>query len=301
MLGVEFWQTIAFTEPDQLPEIARVAEAVGFTGLTIDDHLVTPASIASQYPYPETMARLMAELPDAGASLWDPALPHLDPWCLASALALVTSQLQFMTYVYILPLRDPFSVAKAVSSAAVLSGNRVHLGVGVGWMAEEFALTGQDFAERGRRADEMIDVIRALLGGGMVEHHGAFYDFPPVQMAPVPTAPVPVLAGGHSGRALRRAARQDGWVGINYEVAQVGPLLARLATARSSEGRGPHRAVVAFNTAPSLDDIKRLRDLGLTGVVNPPWLFHGTPRSSIDHKRATLEEYARRYIEPLQR
>jgi probable F420-dependent oxidoreductase len=296
---VDFWQTVAFTEPDQLPEIARIAEEVGFTGLTIDDHLVTPASIVSEYPYPDTMARLMAELPDSGASLWDPGLPHLDPWCLSSALAMVTTRLRFMTYVFILPLRDPFTVAKAVSSAAVLSGNRVNMGVGVGWMAEEFSLTGQDFAARGRRVDEMIDVIRTLLAGGMVEHHGAFYDFPPMQLAPVPSAPVPVLVGGHSEAALRRAARQDGWLGINYEVADVGPLLARLAAARSAAGRGSGAAVVAFNTPPSVDDLKRRRDVGLTGVVNPPWLFHGTPRSPIDHKRRTLEAYARQYIEPL--
>ena len=298
---MDFWQTVAFTEPEQLPEIARIAEEVGFTGLTMDDHIVTPAAIESEYPYPETMATLMAELPDAGASLWDPSLPHLDPWVLASALAMVTTRLRFMTYIYILPLRDPFTVAKAVSSAAVLSGNRVNLGVGVGWMAEEFALTGQAFRGRGRRADEMIEVVRTLLQGGMVEHHGRAYDFGPMQMAPVPTEPVPVLAGGHSDVALRRAARNDGWLGINYDVDQVEPILARLAEARRAEGREsePFQTVVAFNARPAVDDLRRLRDLGLTSVVNPPWLFHGTPASPVEHKRATLEEYAAQVIEPL--
>jgi probable F420-dependent oxidoreductase len=301
MAAMEFWQTVAFTEPDQLAEIALVAEEVGFTGLTIDDHIVTPSVVRSVYPYPQTMERLMAELPDAGESLWDPGLPHLDPWVVSTALAMVTSTLRFMTYIYILPLRDPFTVAKAVSSAAVLSGNRMDLGVGVGWMAEEFALTGQDFASRGERTDEMIEVFRHLLQGGMVEHHGRFYDFAPVQMSPVPTRPVPVLVGGHSGAAIRRAARNDGWLGINYDVDQVGPLLERLSAARTVEGRhgGQFRTVVAFNAPPSLDDLRRLGDAGLTSVVNPPWLFHGTPTSSIEHKRRTLEEYAERYIGPL--
>ena len=301
MTVMEFWQTVAFTEPEQLAEIARVAEEVGFTGLTIDDHIVTPAAIRSEYPYPRTMARLVAELPDAGESLWDPGLPHLDPWVLSAALAMVTSRLRFMTYIYILPLRDPFTVAKAVSSAAVLSNNRMDLGVGVGWMAEEFALTGQDFATRGERSDEMIEVLRSLLRGGMVEHHGRFYDFEPLQLAPAPTEPVRVLVGGHSPVALRRAARNDGWLGINYDVDEVGPLLARLAAARTVEGRDGvgFQAVVAFNAPPSLDDLRWLGDAGLTSVVNPPWLFHGTPMSSIEHKRQTLEDYAERYIEPL--
>jgi alkanesulfonate monooxygenase SsuD/methylene tetrahydromethanopterin reductase-like flavin-dependent oxidoreductase (luciferase family) len=120
-------------------------------------------------------------------------------------------------------------------------------------------------------------------------------------MAPVPTAPVRVLAGGHSRLALRRAARNDGWLGINYEPGEVGPLLARLEAARKAEGRHEHefRSVVAINAPPTLDDLKRLGDRGLTSVVNPPWLFHGTPRSSLGHKRRTLEDFARRYIEPL--
>ncbi len=298
---MEFWQTVAFTEPEQLPEIARAAEEVGFTGLTIDDHLVTPAAVRSEYPYPETMARLMASLPDAGESLWDPGLPHLDPWVLSAALAMVTTRLRFMTYVFILPLRDPYTVAKAVSSAAVVSNGRVDLGIGVGWMAEEFALTGQDFRTRGARTDEMIEVLHLLLRGGMAEYHGRFYDFAPLQMAPVPGERVRVLIGGHSPTALRRAARNDGWLGINYEADDVGPLLARLAAVRAAEGRdgSDFRTVVAFNAPPALDELRRLRDAGLTSVVNPPWLFHGTPSSSIEHKRRSLEEFARRYIAPL--
>lgn len=298
---MRFWQTIAFTEPDQLAEIARVAEAVGFYGLTIDDHLVTPAQVASTYPYPETMRRLTATLPDGGASLWDPGIPHLDPWVVSAALAQVTETIRFMTYVYVLPLRDPFSVAKTLSSVAVLSGNRVQLGTGVGWMAEEFALTGQRFEGRGRRADEMLEVIAALLGGGMVEHHGRDYDFGPLQMAPAPARRVPVLVGGHSEVALRRAAGHDGWLGINYDLDEIPALLERLRACRREAGTagGDFEVVVALNSPPPLDDLKRIEDLGVTGVVNPPWLFYGIPSSPIGFKRATLEEYAARYIEPM--
>jgi len=297
--GVRFWQAVAFTEPEQLGPLARTAEEVGFHGLTIDDHLVTPAEVGSTYPYPDTMARLTASLPDAGASLWDPGIPHLDPWVLIGALAQVTTTLRFMTYVYVLPLREPFSVAKALSSAAVLSGNRVVLGTGVGWMAEEFALTGQRFEGRGARADEMLEVIALLNRGGMVEHHGRSYDFGPLQMAPAPCEPVPVYIGGHSPRALRRAARHDGWVGINYETADIAPILARLAACRREAGTDgqPFEAVVAFNAAPSVGELRRMEDAGVTAVVNPPWLFHGIPSSSLAFKQATLEDYAERYIQ----
>src|SRR6185503_4496640 len=112
--------------------------------------------------------------------------------------AAVTTRLQFVTGVYILPLRHPLEVAKSVASIALLSGNRVGLGVGAGWMREEFDVLGREFKGRGKRLDEQIEVIRKVWRGGMVEHHGTHYDFPPLQMSPAPTALPPILIGGQS-------------------------------------------------------------------------------------------------------
>ena len=148
---MEFWQSIAVTEVDHLIEVSKIAEEVGFAGIAVADHLVKPQEIRSAYPYSED-----------GIPFWDADEPFPDPWVLIAAVARETTRVRFMPYVYVLPMRDPFSVAKAVSSAAVLSGDRVVLGAGVGWMKEEFDLAGQAFEARGRRTDEMGDSLRSL-------------------------------------------------------------------------------------------------------------------------------------------
>jgi probable F420-dependent oxidoreductase len=294
---MEFWQSLAFVEPDQVVAVARCAEEVGFTGVGIDDHLVTPARVDSVYPYPATMARLAAEHPEATAAMWDPGIPHLEPWSTISVLGQATSKLRFLTQVYVLPMRDPVTVAKLVSTASVFAPDRIVLGVGVGWMAEEFALTGQDFHHRGKRTDEMLQVIRTLLRGGMQQHHGEFYHFDAMQMAPAPANPVPVYIGGDSRAAMERAGRNQGWLGVNYDFDDAVTMLKRLDDwARP----GPNFAeLLSLNESPSLDQLRRLADAGCTGIVNPPWLFYGIPRSSVDFKCQTLKEYADRVINPL--
>lgn len=289
---MDFWQAISFTETDQLIEIARIAEEVGFAGLGISEHLVTPAHIASQYPYTAD-----------GAVWWDPNVAWPEPWALTSVLASHTERLKFHTNVYVLPMHDVFSAAKAVSTAACLSANRVILGVAAGWMADEFALTGQDFHTRGRRMDEMLTVMAKLFAGGMVEHHGEFYDFPPVQMSPAPTQPVPVYVGGGSEPALTRAARHDGWVAPGpFDIERLLALMAQLDEARRDAGTADREFGVIAGVAgpPDLDTFKRLRDAGVTGIAKVPWYYEGSPTSSIDAKRESLERFAEQFIAPLQ-
>jgi probable F420-dependent oxidoreductase len=288
---MEFWQSIAFTETDQLIEIAKIAEEVGFAGLNMAEHLVTPETITSKYPYS----------PD-GSARWDERAHFPEPWALASMLGSHTSRLKFATSVYILPMHDVFTAAKSVSTAAYLTDNRVVLGVGVGWMKEEFLLTGQDFHTRGRRMDEMLEVMTKLFAGGMVEHHGEFFDFPRVQMEPAPTQPVPVLIGGHSEVALRRAARWDGWFAAGpYAVDELTAHLVRLREIRQEAGTAdrPYQIIAGLWEWPPLDDAKRLAELGLTGLVKIPWYFEGIPTSSVADKRASMERFAEQYIEPL--
>lgn len=288
---MEFWQSIAFTETDQLIEIAKIAEEVGFAGLNLAEHLVTPEDITSKYPYS----------PD-GSARWDANAHFPEPWALTSMLGSHTSKLKFCTSVYILPMHDVFTAAKAVSTAAYLTNNRAMLGVGVGWMKEEFLLTGQDFHTRGRRMDEMLDVMVKLFAGGMVEHHGEFFDFPRVQMEPAPTQPVPILIGGHSEPALKRAARWDGWFAAGpYAVDELIVHLKRLREIRKEAGTAdrPYQIIGGLWEWPSLDDAKRLAELGLTGLVKIPWYFEGVLTSSVEYKRETMERFAEQYIEPL--
>jgi len=289
---MEFWQCLAaVTELDQLVEVAKLAEELGFAGVTVADHLVTPLQIRSRYPY----------TPD-GAPFWQPDEPFLDPWVLVSALAAETTRLRFMPYVYVVPLRDPFSVAKAVSSAAVLSGERVVLGAGVGWMHEEFELTGQRFEGRGRRADEMLEIVARLLSGKPVEHHGRCYDFGPVQMAPAPRRRVEVRIGGTSPAALHRAARHDGWLGLAHAPEELEGIVARLCRLREREGRRgePFDVMIAhYPTRPDRGEYERYRDAGATSIHVPPWRYRGVAAASLDEKRRSLEEFAERYIVPM--
>jgi probable F420-dependent oxidoreductase len=276
---MEFWHAISYAPPEQCVGIARAAEEAGFTGLALPDHLLTPLRVESRYPY-----RVDGEI------FWDPTAPFPDPWVLAGVLAQATTRLRFVTYVYVLPLRDPFTAAKAISTAAVLSGDRVVLGAGVGWMEDEFRAVGQSFADRGRRTDDILELLRKLLAGGPVEHHSEFFELPPVQLSPVPKRPVPIWIGGHSEAALRRAARCDGWVGVNYDEAEIGALLGRLARARAAAGRAGARfdVVLAPNAPPTPELCRRLADQGVTGIVVPTWLARGEEPSTLEHKAASL-------------
>src|ERR1019366_7485986 len=142
--------------------------------------------------------------------------------CVISALSGVTTNLTFTTGIYIAPVRDLITVAKSVGTTAVLSHNRVRLGVGVGWCEEEFEQTGQDFRTRGKRLDDMIPALRALWQGGWVEYHGTHYDVPPCQMNPSPARPVPILGGGDSVPALGGGWITPGGGGPDEVLEQVG-------------------------------------------------------------------------------
>ena len=288
---MEFWQSIAVTEMDQLIELAQLAEEVGFAGVSVADHLVKPLEIRSRYPYSED-----------GEPFWEADEPFPDPWVLIAALAAETSRVRLMPYIYVLPLREPFSVAKAVSSAAVLSGDRVVLGAGVGWMQEEFELVEQAFAARGRRTDEMLEVFEKLMSGAPVAHEGEFYNFDPVQMSPVPNRRIEVRIGGHSPAALRRAARHDGWVGVTYQPEELEEIVATLHEERVALGRGdqPFDVMLGhYSTRADADEYARYRDAGATSFHVPPWRYRGEEKFSFDQKRRSLEVFAERYIVPM--
>ena len=148
---MQFWQSLAFTELDQIVEAAKISEEVGFDGILISDHLFLPVGFGHEYPYSED-----------GDPGFAPGTAWPDAWMTISAMAQATSRIRFCTMVYILPLRNPLEVAKVTSTAAVLSGNRVALGAGAGWMKEEFETLGVDFKTRGRRFNESLDALREL-------------------------------------------------------------------------------------------------------------------------------------------
>lgn len=211
---MKYWVSLVNTvEVDQFVEISRQAEKLGYEGITVPDHLVYPAQIDTPYPY----------TPD-GKVWWPKTNPWPDPWVTLTAMGTATTKLRLATNIYLAALRDPFTVSRAISAAAIFTGNRVACGVSAGWVKEEFDLLGLDFKSRGRRLDEVIQCVRSLNSGEVVSHKGEFFDYDEVIMSPVPDSSVPFWVGGKSKGALRRAAANDGWLGVplhNEEMKQV--------------------------------------------------------------------------------
>lgn len=264
---MKFAQALIGANPLDWPRIAVAAEEAGFDSVAVSDHVVYPSYLSSEYPY----------TPD-GTPLFSPDEDWPDPWVAVGAMSSVTTTLRFITNVYVLPLRNPFVVAKAVGTAAYLSRGRVGLGIGAGWMAEEFELLEQPFAKRGRRMDEMVEVIRTLWQGGMVEHHGDFYDFAPVEMRPSPPAPVPIYVGGHSDVAFRRAASiGDGWLGVYYSVDELIAHCETLERVRDEAGTAdrPFEIIASPLAAPSTEVCERLEAAGVTTILTSAWMAQG--------------------------
>lgn len=282
---MKFWQAITWAETDQLIEIAKFAEELGFHGLMSGDHAVYPESISPDYPYSDT-----------GLPPMQPDDEYPDQTAIFAAMAAATSRLKFTCGVYVLPLRNPHEVARAMSTLSVLSGNRVILGAGVGWMKEEFDIYGVDFRKRGKITDEMIEILHTLWRGGMVEYHGEFFDFPRVQLSPTPRETPPIYIGGASEAALKRTARiGDGYIGAGTPPDEVKPLLSRLQELRVEYGRDhlPFEAMLGIADTPSYDLYARLQDDGLESTVAPPFLFSlGKKHSTLDDKKRAMERYA---------
>jgi probable F420-dependent oxidoreductase len=274
---VRFHQSITFLPTLQAVPLARACDELGYGGMYISDHLFNPRQLESRYTY---------SVREDGAPGWESETPWPDPMCVISALAAVTENVTFTTGVYVAPARDLITVAKSVGTAAVLSDNRIRLGVGVGWCKEEFDQTGQDFTNRGKRLDEMIVALRALWRGGWVEFHGEHYDVPECQVEPAPSAPVPILGGGHSPVALRRtAALCDGWIAAGaYSEDEAWTHLASLRQALKEAGRAEEDGFsiyLSLNERPDVDLYRRFVDAGVTDIVCAPWMFvevkAGTP------------------------
>lgn len=282
---MKFWQAVSFAEPDQLMEIAQICDELGFEGIMISDHMFYPGDYENKYPYSE----------DGKLDGFTAETPWPDPWVAIASMAAVTERIRFTTMIYILPLRNPIEVAKATSTLGVMTNDRFALGIGAGWMREEFETMGVEFKTRGKRLDESIEVLHRLWSGDMVEYHGDHFDFLPLQMNPVPAARVPIWVGGISAPALRRAARVgDGWLGSGQTPDEAVEMLNKLTALRKEYGRENEtfEAIVPLVTDPIPDDLKRIQDAGAAGTVSYPFTYTIGPNTTIDQKRAYLEGFA---------
>ncbi|MEB3904790.1 LLM class flavin-dependent oxidoreductase [Mycobacterium ulcerans] len=216
----------AMTDPSFYVPLAQAAEAAGYHSMTIADSLAYPYESDSKYPY----------TPDGNREFLD-GKEIIETFVLTAALGAVTKTLRFNFFVLKLPVRPPALVAKQAGSLAALIGNRVGLGVGTSPWPEDYELMGVPFAKRGKRIDECIEIVKGLTTGEYFEFHGEFYDIPKTKMSPAPTAPIPILVGGHADAALRRAARLDGWMhGGGTDPDELDRLISKLQHFREEEG-----------------------------------------------------------------
>jgi probable F420-dependent oxidoreductase len=286
---VDFAIVGAFLPTEELVPIARAADELGYAGFAIADHVVDLESLETPYPYEAD-----------GSRRWDHATEWPDPWVLVGALSAVTSRLSFFTSIYVAALRSPYQVAKSVGTAALLSGGRVRLGVGVGWCREEFDLLEQDFTTRGRRTDEGLELLRRLWTDDWVTSDGPLYPTPRLTMRPRPAHPVPILVGGMSEVGLRRAARHDGWIGDVCSTEDALGYAKRLRELRSELGRdGDPAVVVALNDALTVEDFARAEAGGVTDVMTMPWMYYSGFRASLEEKIEGMRRFAADVVEPM--
>ena len=289
---MKFTFSPALSDVDQYLPLAQTADECGYTHASLPDAVFYPEKVSADYPYTSD-----------GKRFWQPETPWLEPWVAIPAMAAVTKRLRFVTSVLKLGIRNPLLVARTVQSAAVLSNNRVVLGVGLGWIPEEFEWCGTEYKTRGKRVNEAIEIIQKVLAGGMVEYHGEHYSFDKLQMAPAPSAPVPIYVGGHSKPALRRAAKYaDGWTSAMLTTEEIPPIIAQLKELRQHHGTAdkPFEIQVTCTDAFNLDGFKKLRDLGVTDAILQPWLFYGVAiNGNTQEKQDGLKRFADEVIHKL--
>jgi probable F420-dependent oxidoreductase len=262
--------------------LAKHAEGLGYEGITLPDHLIITTGAKMPHPTGFHLA---------------PETPFGDPMCIFSAMAAATTRLRFLTYVYLVPLRDVFALAKQVTTLELLSNNRFVLGTGVGWMKEEFDNVGVDWATRGKRFDAMLEIMQDFWDDGYAEHHSEFFDFPRAAMFPVPTKQPEIWIGGNTTRASLRAHRFDGFLPLDGVNDRTRAEFAAIDKARAENGKTtPFARVVLGPFEPDAAEIRRLEEEeGITDLVMSPlimWNPTMEPRTS-----AQLREVTERYAE----
>ena len=243
-------------------EAALAADELGYESLWFPEHLVLPVAMAGS--------------PFAGADHppVPPSTPVYDVFAYLAYLAGRTRRIRLGTHVYNLALRHPFGSARAIQTVDVVSGGRLEVGIGAGWLEAEWLAAGLDFASRGARLDEALEVCRRLWTEPLIEHHGRFFDFGPVMFEPKPVQSPhpPLIIGGESPAALRRAAGHEGWIGLNHTPESVRGPLATIDQLRLAQGRETTPFTVTVGAAVTDEtDIEAFAAAGVDRLIVSPW------------------------------
>ncbi len=263
--GIVFANVGTWAFPEFAAEMAASAEAFGIESLWTVEHVVVPAGYDSPYPYSRS-----GKMPGPEEA------PIPDPLIWLSWIAAKTTTVRLCTGILILPQRNPAILAKEVATLDVLSAGRVTLGVGVGWLREEFDILGVPFEGRGDRTDEAIQALRALWTQDEAEFRGKHFDFSGAKSHPRPVQPggVPIVIGGHTPMAARRAGRLgDGFFPARADPQTLEALAAEMRSAAREAGRDPETIEITCGGRPDLASIRRYAEMGVSRFTIPPPAF----------------------------
>lgn len=280
--GIVFANAGPASQPEHAVALAQLAEQAGFESLWTVEHVVVPADYESRYPYSRD-----------GRMPGGEDVPIPDPLVWLSWVGAHTSHIKLATGVLILPQRNPAVLAKEVATLDVLSGGRMVLGVGVGWLQEEFDAIGVPFAERGARTDDYIAALRALWTQSEPTHQGPFASFTRAKSWPKPAQEggVPIVVGGHSDAAARRAGRLgDGFFPAQGSFEKLPGLMDVMRKAAVDADRDPDTIEVTAGGAMDVDAARRYEDLGVSRLVIPPLGF------DVETLRVQLADFGERVI-----
>jgi probable F420-dependent oxidoreductase len=268
--GLAFASSIGIDGATAL-DVCRHGESAGFESLWGGEHVILPSTIESRYPYTAD-GKIPAE----------PDTPIPDPLIWLAFAAAAAPSMRLGTCILIVPQRNPLVLAKELATLDQLSGGKVELGLGVGWLREEFVALGVPWERRGARNDEYIAAMRALWSGTHVEFHGEFVDFEPVTCSPRPVQgpDIPILVGGDTDAAIDRAVRlADGYFPGEGDSERLGALIGRLRERAGAAGRDPDsievNAMFGVQMADPLRGVEQLRDLGVGRIMVPAFFFAG--------------------------
>jgi probable F420-dependent oxidoreductase len=276
--------------PEQLLSVARAADESGWNGFALPDSVFYVEKVTVPYPYSED-----------GERHWAPEAPFVDPLAAFPAMAAVTQRLFFFSNVLKAPLHQPLLLAKNVGSMASLFPGRIGLGLGTSWIPQEFEWVSEDMRNRGKRLNEMIEIMRLCMQGGWAEFHGEFYDFDRLMMSPWPSEPVPRYVGGHAPAALHRAAELgDGWLSASSDPEYLEGVIPQMEADRADSAMAgvPFEVIAMAQTPPPLDLVLRLEEIGVDHIVIIPTTYGMD--ASVEARCDAVKRYAANVIQAYQ-
>jgi len=272
---VKFGIALGALNPKSHLDATLAADRLGYESVWLPEHLVFTTTMTDS-PHPGE------DVPPV-----PPTAPVYDAFAYLAFLAGRTERVRLGTHVYNIGLRHPFTTARGVQTVDLVSGGRFEFGIGASWLAQEWEAAQLDFASRGRRVDEAVAVCKQLWTEGVISHHGEFFDFADVVFEPKPVQRPwpPILVGGESPAALRRAVRLgDGWLGMGHSFDSAAPQIATLRRLLAEAGRSDDAfQVVLGGPVSGPDDVRRWEDLGVTRLIVSPWRSSREAVAGMEH------------------